>query len=129
MEVNDGDHETEALVLGIRNEFKKLSELIDLPAEIMATMDAISNPYHVGYLVSSQLNLRINKEQEILEIVEVNLLLHRVARELNRRVSTAEMSNKLQEDIKKDMDGKQRELFLRQQMQAIRKELGEDADG
>ncbi|MCW5213609.1 endopeptidase La, partial [Desulfobulbus sp. TB] len=58
-----------------------------------------------------------------------NLMLHRVARELNRRVNTAEMSNKLQEDIKKDIDGKQREFFLRQQMQAIRKELGEESDG
>ena len=129
MELNEQDSETDALVLGIRNEFKKLGDLINLPAEIMATMDAISDPFHVGYLVSSQLNLRVNKEQEILEIVEVNLMLHRVARELNKRVNTAKMSNKLQKDIKKDIDGKQREFFLRQQMQAIRKELGEESDG
>ncbi|MCI5226721.1 MAG: endopeptidase La, partial [Candidatus Electrothrix sp. AX2] len=122
MELNEQDSETEALVLGIRKEFRKLGDLINLPAEIMATMDAINDPFHVGYLVTSQLSLRVNKEQEILEIVEVNLMLHRVARELNRRVNTAEMSNKLQEDIKKDIDGKQREFFLRQQMQAIRKE-------
>uniref|UniRef100_UPI004055C900 endopeptidase La n=1 Tax=Candidatus Electrothrix sp. TaxID=2170559 RepID=UPI004055C900 len=129
MELNERESETEALILGIRKEFKKLGDLINLPAEIMATMDAITDPFHVGYLVTSQINLRVNKEQEILEIVEVNLMLHRVARELNRRVNTAEMSNKLQEDIKKDMDTKQREFFLRQQMQAIRKELGEESDG
>ncbi|MCI5224344.1 MAG: endopeptidase La, partial [Candidatus Electrothrix sp. AR4] len=128
MQVNEGDRETEALLLGIRSEFKNLGEMIDLPAEIIATMDAVTDPYHVGYLVTSQLSLRVNKEQEILEIVEVNLMLHRVARELNRRLNTAKMSNKLQEDIKKDIDSKQREFFLRQQMQAIRKELGEDSD-
>ena len=69
MQVNDGDKETEALVLAVRTEFRKLGELINLPAEIMATLDAITNPYHVGYLVASQLSLRVNREQEILEIV------------------------------------------------------------
>ncbi|MCI5130218.1 MAG: hypothetical protein D3904_01560, partial [Candidatus Electrothrix sp. EH2] len=43
MQVNDRDGETEALILGIRKEFKKLGELINLPAEIMATLDAITD--------------------------------------------------------------------------------------
>jgi ATP-dependent Lon protease len=128
--VSDEDSsELRALILNIRNQFKKLGKLTELPEEIIATLGAITDPYHIGYLVTSQLNLKVEQEQEILEIVEIKLMLHRVARELNKRLETVEMSNKLQEDIKKDIDKKQREFFLRQQMEAIRKELGEDSDG
>ncbi len=123
------DKELDALMLGIRAQFKKLVELVQLPEEMLATVNALTDPYHIGYLVTSQLNLKIAAEQEILEIVEVDKMLHRVALELTKRLETAEMSNKLQADIKKDIDGKQREFFLRQQMEAIRKELGEEDDG
>ena len=76
-------------------------------------------------MVISQLNLKVDEEQEMLEIIDLEKLLHKTARELNKRVETAEMSQKLQESFKKDMDEKQREFFLRQQLNAIRKELGE----
>ena len=128
MNYNEEDKKLEALILGIRSQFKKLVELTQLPPEMLATVNALTDPYHIGYLVTSQLNLKIVDEQEILEIVEVDLMLHRVARELSKRLETVEMSQKLQDDIKKDIDGKQREFFLRQQMQAIRKELGEEND-
>jgi ATP-dependent Lon protease len=120
------DKKLEAMLLGIRSQFKKLVELTELPQEMLATVNALTDPYHIGYLVTSQLNLKIVDEQEILEIVEVDVMLHRVARELTKRLETVEMSNKMQADIKKDIDGKQREFFLRQQLQAIRKELGEE---
>ena len=128
MDYPEEDKQLEALMLGIRSQFKKLVELTQLPQEMMATINALTDPYHIGYLVTSQLNLKIVDEQEILEIVEVDVMLHRVARELSKRLETVEMSNKLQADIKKDIDGKQREFFLRQQLQAIRKELGEEDD-
>ena len=128
MDYSEDDKELEALLLGIRSQFKKLVELIQLPEEMLATVNALTDPFHIGYLVTSQLNLKIVDEQNILEIVEVDKMLHRVALELGKRLETAEMSNKLQADIKKDIDGKQREFFLRQQLQAIRKELGEEDD-
>ncbi len=129
MSYDEDNSEVQALILNIRNQFKKLGKLTEMPEEILATLDAVTDAYHIGYLVASQLNLKVEEEQEILEIVEINLLLHRVARELNKRLETIAMSNKLQEDIKKEIDGKQREFFLRQQMEAIRKELGEESDG
>uniref|UniRef100_UPI004056078D endopeptidase La n=1 Tax=Candidatus Electronema sp. TaxID=2698783 RepID=UPI004056078D len=129
MYYDEESSELQALLLNLRNQFKKLAKLMEMPEEIIATLGAITDPYHIGYLVASQLNLKVEEEQEILEIVEVNLMLHRVTRELNKRLETVAMSNKLQEDIKKEIDGKQREFFLRQQMEAIRKELGEESDG
>ena len=112
----------------MRSQFQKLVNSTELPAELVATVNGLTNPFYVAYLVSSQLNLKIEVEQEILEIVPLHDLLHRVAKELAKRLETVDMSNQLQASMKKDMDGRQREFFLRQQLQAIRKELGEGDD-
>ena len=122
------DKKTEALVLTIRTQFQKLVGATELPQELVATINSLANPFYVAYLVSSQLNLKIDMEQEILEITPLHDLLHRVATELAKRLETVEMSNQLQASMKKDMDERQREFFLRQQLQAIRKELGEGDD-
>jgi len=92
------------------------------------TVNALSDPFYMAYMVISQLNLKVNEEQALLEIQPLDELLHQVAMELNKRIETAEMSNQLQESIKKDMDHRQREFFLRQQLSAIKKELGEGED-
>ena len=122
------DKKIEALLFNIRAQFQKLVSGTELPRELVATINTLTNPYYIAYLVSSQLNLKIEMEQEVLEIVPLHDLLHRVALELNKRLETVEMSNQLQESMKKDMDERQREFFLRQQLQAIRKELGEGDD-
>ncbi len=119
------DKKIEALVLNIRTQFTKLVKLAQLPQEMVATVKGLADPFHIAFLVTSQLNLKIEDEQEILETRKLDDLLHKVARELSKRLETIEMSNELQKSIKKDMDGKQREFFLRQQLKAIRKELGE----
>jgi len=119
------DKKIEALLFNIRAQFQKLVSATELPQELVATINSLTNPFYVAYLVSSQLNLKIEMEQEILEITPLHDLLHRVAKELAKRLETVEMSNQLQASMKKDMDERQREFFLRQQLQAIRKELGE----
>jgi ATP-dependent Lon protease len=120
------DKEVEAHVLNLRNQFKKLVTLSQHPPELYMTVMAISDPFHVGYLIASQLNLPLADEQALLEIDDLKTMLHRVAEALNRRLETVEMSNQIQKTVKADMDEKQREFFLRQQLKAIRKELGED---
>ena len=123
-----GDKEEEALLLNLRNEFKKLVELSNLPGDLQTTINSLSNPFHAAYLVVSQLNLELIKEQEFLEIGDVKELLQKAAVELNNRLETVEMSQAIQKSIKADMDDKQREFFLRQQLKAIKKELGEDQE-
>src|SRR5210317_57119 len=120
------DKEVEAHVLNLRNQFKKLVTLSQLPTELYMTVAAITDPFHIAYLVASQLNLSLGEEQAILEIVDLKEMLRKVAEELAKRLETVEMSNQIQKAVKEDMDDKQREFFLRQQLKAIRKELGED---
>ncbi len=122
------DKKIEALLFNVKAQFQKLVVATELPQELVATVNSLTNPFYVAYLVSSQLNLKIEKEQEVLEIISLHDLLHHVAKELAARLETVEMSNQLQASMKKDMDERQREFFLRQQLQAIRKELGEGDD-
>jgi ATP-dependent Lon protease len=118
----------QAMILSLRTQFAKLVQLMELPKELAATLNALENPFHISYLVSSQLNLKVGDEQEVLEIRDFEELLKRVMMELSKRLETVETSHKLQESVKKDIDGRQREFFLRQQMDSIRKELGEDGE-
>lgn len=127
MEQEEGK-EAEALVFNLKTQFKKLAELVSLPGELVATIESLSDPFYISYLVVSQLNLMPAEEQEILELGPIKTLMHRVARELNKRIETAQMSQEIQKSIKEDTDHKQREFFLRQQLKAIRKELGEEEE-
>jgi ATP-dependent Lon protease len=122
----ESDQEVDALVLNLRDQFKKLTELAQLPPELFMTIMALNDPYFIGYLIVSQLNLSLKEEQEILEIEDLKKLLRRATTELNKRLETVEMSHDIQKAVKEDMDEKQRKFFLRQQLNAIRKELGEE---
>ena len=125
---SEDDKEVEAHILNLRNQFKKLVTLSNLPPELYMTVAAITDPYHIAYLVASQLNLSLDEEQLILEIGELKEMLRKVAEELAKRLETVEMSNSIQKAVKEDMDDKQREFFLRQQLKQIRKELGDEDD-
>ncbi|ADH85440.1 endopeptidase La [Desulfurivibrio alkaliphilus] len=120
------DQESEAMLLNIRNQFKKMADLGGVPKELGMTVAALTNPFYIAYLVVSQVGLSMEEEEAVLEIEDLKALLNRVGHELNKKLETLEMSHKIQKGIKQDMDKKQREFFLREQLKAIRKELGED---
>ncbi|MDO8947613.1 MAG: endopeptidase La [Desulfocapsaceae bacterium] len=131
LEVPMAFHESQqgqAMILSLRTQFVRLVQLTELPKELAATLNALDNPFHISYLVITQLNLKLEEEQEILEITDFEELLKRVMLELSKRLETVETSQKLQDSVKKDIDGRQREFFLRQQLASIRKELGEDGE-
>jgi len=117
--------ELEALILNLRTQFKKMAELLQLPEELIMTIMSLQNPYHIGYLAGSQLNLSLEEEQKLLEYDKANDLLKKVTLEVTKKLETLEVSKEIQKNIKEDIDKKQREFFLRQQLKAIRKELGE----
>ena len=87
------------------------------------TIMSLQNSFHVAYLAGSQLGLSLEDEQLLLEVKEVKNLLKKVTRALNKKMETLEVSQEIQKNMKEDIDKKQREFFLRQQLKAIRKEL------
>jgi len=116
----------DALVLNLQNQFKQMAGLSQLPEELVMTIMSLDDPFHASYLVGSQLGLALEDEQALLEIEEITELLEKVTLELNKKLETLEVSQEIQKNIKEDINKKQREFFLRQQLKAIRKELGED---
>lgn len=120
--------EVEALVLNLRTQFKRMAELAQLPEELVMTIMALESPFHISYLAGSQLGLRLEEEQAIIEIEPIKDLLKKVTMELNKKLETLDVSAEIQKSMKADIDKKQREYFLRQQLNAIRKELGENDD-
>ena len=87
------DKKIEALLFNIRAQFQKLVSSTELPQELVVTINSLTNPFYIAYLVTSQLNLKLEMEQEILEITPLHDLLHRVAQELAKRLETVEMRN------------------------------------
>ncbi len=120
--------EIDALVLNLRTQFKRMAELSQLPEELTMTIMTLENPFHIAYLAGSQLGMHLEEEQEVLEIEPVAELLKKVTMEINKKLETLDASAEIQKSMKADIDKKQREYFLRQQLKAIRKELGEEDD-
>ncbi|MDZ4065139.1 MAG: endopeptidase La, partial [Coriobacteriia bacterium] len=88
----------------------------------------ITDPGVLADLIASVINAPTEEKQKIIEILDVKERLHAVTRLVNHQVEILELGSKIQSQVKDDMDKSQREYYLRQQLAAIRKELGETDD-
>jgi ATP-dependent Lon protease len=117
----------EALVQNIRQQFSKLIESSPiLPRETQVAAQNIDDPGMLADFVATNLNLKLEDMQTMLEMLDVNKRLEKVVHLLNREIQVLELGSKIQDEIKSQIDQSQREYYLRQQMKAIKKELGED---
>lgn len=120
------DKETRALMSNIVEQYEKIVDLSPgLPAEIGGMVKSIQEPDVLADMVASTINAPIIDKQSILEILDVKKRLKKVTRLVNDQLEILEMGSKIQTQVKEDMDKRQREYYLRQQLKAIREELGE----
>ena len=120
------DIEVEALMSNLVGLFERIVKLMPfLPQEFGAMAKTISEPGILADLVASIINVTTEEKQTILEILNVKDRLREVTRLVNHQLEILELGNKIQTQVKDDMDKSQREYYLRQQLNAIRKELGE----
>ncbi|ACN17988.1 LonA [Desulforapulum autotrophicum HRM2] len=120
------DKETRALMSNIVEQYEKIVALSPgLPAEIGGMVKSIQEPDVLADMVASTINAPIIDKQSILEILDVKKRLKKVTRLVNDQLEILEMGSKIQTQVKEDMDKRQREYYLRQQLKAIREELGE----
>ncbi|RMF57046.1 MAG: endopeptidase La, partial [Calditrichaeota bacterium] len=96
-----------------------------IPEEASIIINNLDDPRQQIDFMASQLNLKIEEKQQILESALVNERLTRLAEFIGRELEILQIGSKIQQDIHKRMDEAQREAYLRQQLEAIRKELGE----
>ena len=120
------DIEVEALIANLISLFERIIKLSPfLPQEFGPMVKTITDPGVLADLVASVINATIEEKQKIIEILDVKARLREVTRLVNHQVEILELGSKIQSQVKDDMDKSQREYYLRQQLSAIRKELGE----
>jgi ATP-dependent Lon protease len=118
--------EIEALMMNLKNLFQRAVELAPyLTAELGTMVTNIRSAPILADLIASNLNISTTEKQGILETFDVRERLTKVHLFLNKEVQVLELGNKIQSQVKEDMDRTQREYYLREQMKAIKKELGE----
>jgi ATP-dependent Lon protease len=118
--------EIDALIMNLKNLFQKAVELAPhLTIELKNMVMNIKDPGILTDIITSNLNINPSEKQEVLEIVTVKERLNKVHLLLAREVQILELGDKIQSQVKEDIDKTQREYYLREQMKAIKRELGE----
>ncbi len=118
--------ETQALMAGVKGIFQKFVELApNLPADLAIMAMNIEEPGVLADLIASTLNLSLEDKQAILESLEAKARLEKVNLLLNKELHVLELGSKIQTQVREGIDKSQREYFLREQLKAIQKELGE----
>jgi ATP-dependent Lon protease len=118
--------EVEALTTNISGLFTKIVQLSPgLPQELGVMAQSVQEAGVFADMVASIINSTRDEKQKILETYDVKDRLKEVTRLVNHQLEILELGNKIQTQVKGDMDKSQREYYLRQQLKAIKEELGE----
>ena len=118
--------EIEALIRSVKEQSEKVLSLKGiLSPDVLAILDQIEEPGRLADLVASNLKLRIEDAQKILETFHPLQRLKKVNEFLSKEVQVSTMQAKIQSQAREEMSKTQREYFLREQMKAIKSELGE----
>jgi ATP-dependent Lon protease len=120
------DIEVEALMRNIGEQFRQLGELVpSIPGELLATTLSIEDPLQFVYTIATYMRISLEDAQAILEIETVTEKLHRLMGLLSKELEVLELGRKIQADAQSEIDKVQREYYLREQLKAIQRELGE----
>ena len=125
-DIEKKDNETEALMSNLVTQFERIVELSPgLPPEIAQMAKSIQEAGTMADMIASTINSTPVEKQKVLETVDVKERLKEVTRLANHQLDILELGSKIQNQVKGDMDKSQREYYLRQQLKAIKEELGE----
>jgi len=125
-EPEDKSLEIEALIMNGKKLFKKLSEMATyLSSDLASVIVNMESAGKMADLIASSLKISTDEKQEILEAMNLKERLEKVNLLLNKEINILEIGNKIQTQVKGEIDKTQREYYLREQLKAIQKELGE----
>ena len=125
-EVEEGI-EIEAIARNARDQFEQIAELVpSIPKELVASISILQEPLQTVYTIANFLRMELAEAQEILEINSASEKLKKLIGILAKEKEVLEIGQKIQNEARSEIDKVQREYFLREQLKAIRKELGEE---
>ncbi|MBC8198895.1 MAG: endopeptidase La [Desulfobacterales bacterium] len=118
--------EVEAMMRNVRDYSKKILALRgELTGDVSSILESINDPGKLADLVASNLKLKIKESQTVLEHIDPVKRLNKTNDLLSREVELSSIQAKIQSDVRDEISKNQRDYFLREQMRAIHKELGE----
>jgi ATP-dependent Lon protease len=121
------DVETEALAMSLRDIAKQVIQMMpELPREAGSLVDSMQEPGALADLVAANLDAPVDEKAQLLETIDVKERIRKVLRLLTRQLEILKMRERINSQIKEEMGKNQREYVLRQQLKAIKEELGEE---
>jgi len=124
-ETVERDPELEALARSTVSLFQRIVEMSEMAPELAVTAANVPEPGALADFVASNVRLKPEDRQKVLETADVRQRLRLVTEFLQREAEVAEVERKIRSQVQGEMDKRQREFILREQLKAIQKELGE----
>ncbi len=121
--------ETEALMRAVINQYEQyVKRSRKLPPEALVTVTSVEEPGRLADTIAAHLTIKIEDKQDILATVPLQERLKKITSILNREIELLELERKINTRVRQQMEKSQKEYYLREQMKAIQKELGEKDD-
>ncbi|GAB6099116.1 endopeptidase La [Halanaerocella petrolearia] len=118
--------ELEALMRSVINKFEEyVKGNKKLPPETMMTVSNIEEPGRLVDVIASHMSLKVQQQQEILEAISERKRLENIYSILDKELEILEVKNKINQEVRQQVEKRQKEYYLKEQMKAIKKELGE----
>lgn len=119
--------EVQALMRNTIELFRRMASLMPyIPEELIMATLSVEDPRQLAYLVASYVRMDMTDAQAILEADSVTTKLQKLNVVLNKELEVLELGKKIQDQAQSEMQKIQREYYLREQLKAIKKELGEE---
>jgi ATP-dependent Lon protease len=123
----DGSPELEALTRNVQRTFTEIIEQIPyLPEELQLAVTNLDDPSALSHLIAGALRISVDEKQALLEEVDVTRRLRRLSEILARELEVIQLGSQIQSEVQSEIEKGQREFYLREQLKAIQRELGEE---
>ncbi|MFQ5700401.1 MAG: endopeptidase La [Acidobacteriota bacterium] len=118
--------EVEGLTKNLLNQIQKMISMLPINTdELGITFLNVDDPGRLADMAAAVFGLKLEQKQEILETLDVRSRLEKITRFISREIEVMQIGSKIQQEVHDEIDKNQRKFYLREQMKAIQKELGE----
>src|SRR5215813_9208604 len=125
-DLSGSDVELDALVMNLKDIAKRVIKLMpELPKEAGALVESVTEPGQLADLITSNLDIQVDEKQDVLETFDLKARMRTVLQFLSRQLEVLKVREKINTQVQEEMGRNQREYVLRQQLKAIKEELGE----
>ncbi|MFH2103147.1 MAG: endopeptidase La [Chloroflexota bacterium] len=125
-EIVESGLEIEALARSARDQFEQISELTpSIPRELVSSITSLEDPLQTVYTIANFQRMELEYSQQLLELDSTRAKLEKLVDLLVHEIDVLQLGQKIQNEARSEIEKVQREYYLREQMKAIQRELGE----